>query len=134
MKPIHCMIMVSSLKRSVAFYEAVLGCRVVDQHRYPGHRLVYMRDAEGGFEIELIEAEKPEASPRVKTPLWHLAFGQDDLEAEYRRLQGMGVRLDPIDDYVANGVVQTRFFYLYDPDGNQIEFLEARGRYARPKA
>jgi hypothetical protein len=46
----------------------------------------------------------------------------------------MGVRLDPIDDYVANGVVQTRFFYLYDPDGNQIEFLEARGRYARPKA
>jgi lactoylglutathione lyase len=134
MKPIHCMIMVSDLERSAGFYEAVFGCRVVDRHRYPGHELVYMRDAEGGFEIELIEAEKPEASPRVETPLWHLAFGLDDLDAEYRRLQGMGVRLDPISDYVANGAFQTRFFYLYDPDGNQIEFLEARGRYARVQA
>jgi lactoylglutathione lyase len=132
MKPIHCMIMVTDLERSAGFYEAVLGCRVVDRHRYPGHELVYMRAPEGGFEIELIEAEKPEASPRVETPLWHLAFGIDDLEGEFRRLREMGVRLDPISDYVANGAFQTRFFYLYDPDGNQIEFLEARGRYARP--
>jgi catechol-2,3-dioxygenase len=25
---------------------------------------------------------------------------------------------------------QTRYFYFADPEGNQIEFLEARGRYA----
>ena len=132
MIPIHCMIMVSDLEQSRSFYEAVFGCRVVDRHRYPGHELVYMRAPEGGFEIELIEAEAPQASPRVEAPIWHLAFGIEDLDAEYRRLQGMGVRLDPIAEYVANGAFQTRFFYLYDPDGNQIEFLEARGRYARP--
>ena len=131
MTPIHCMIMVSDLKRSSSFYEAVLGYRVVDRHRYPGTELVYMRAPENGFEIELIEAEAREASPQVETPLWHLAFGTDNLDREYSRLQSMGVRLDPISDYVANGTFQTRFFYLYDPDGNQIEFLEAYGRYAR---
>ena len=131
MTPIHCMIMVSDLKRSLSFYEAVLGYRVVDRHRYPGTELVYMRAPEDGFEIELIEAEAPGASPRVQTPLWHLAFGIEDLDHEYRRLHGMGLRLDPISDYVANDTFQTRFFYVYDPDGNQIEFLEARGRYAR---
>jgi catechol 2,3-dioxygenase-like lactoylglutathione lyase family enzyme len=123
--------MVSDLKRSLSFYEAVLGYRVVDRHRYPGTELVYMRAPEGGFEIELIETEAPGASPRVQTPLWHLAFGIEDLDREYRRLHGMGLRLDPISDYVANDTFQTRFFYVYDPDGNQIEFLEARGRYAR---
>ena len=35
-----------------------------------------------------------------------------------------------VTDYVANGRLQTRFFYLYDPEGNEIEILEAMGRYA----
>jgi hypothetical protein len=31
---------------------------------------------------------------------------------------------------MANGRLQTRFFYLYDPEGNEIEILQAMGRYS----
>lgn len=124
------MMHVDDLERAIEFYGRVLFFDVVDRHRYEGHNLAYLRSAASRTEIELIQ-------PDVRTPKsgnrdvsWHLGFSVDDLEAEFARLSALGVRLDPIATYVANDALQTRYFYFYDPDGHQVEFLEARGRYA----
>lgn len=127
---VHCMMMVRDLERAVAFYETVMNFAVVDQHRYEGHDLVYMRSPDSSIEIELVMPNDMKGAAGALDMSWHLGFTVNDLDVEFARLSGLGVRLDPIEHYIANGAFQTRYFYFYDPDGHQIEFLEARGRYA----
>lgn len=129
---VHCMMHVGDLERAIAFYEQVLHFAVVDRHRYEGHDLAYLRSPASIIEIELVKPDAKQAEPAEPDASWHIGFTVENLEAEFDRLTGLGVRLDPIEPYIANGVLQTRYFYLYDPDGHQIEFLEARGRYATP--
>lgn len=130
MRLAHCMTYVRDLERSIRFYESLLGYNVLDRHCYPGHRLAFVGSDADGFELELIEAEgnPPPATPAM--PYWHFAFAVGDLEREFARVRTLGCRIDPIVEYHANGRFQTRYFYVYDPDGNQIEFLEAVGRFA----
>lgn len=131
---VHCMMVVSDLERAIDFYGAIMDFAVVDRHRYEGHDLVYMRSPASAIEIELVKPDARKAATNARDESWHLGFTVTDLEAEFARLSAAGVRLDPIESYIANGVFQTRYFYLYDPDGHQIEFLEARGRYATRSA
>lgn len=127
---VHCMMIVSDLERAIAFYGKVLQFTVVDRHRYEGHDLAYLRSPTAAIEIELVKPDVAPAAIGKKDESWHLGFTVADLEAEFARLAALGTPLDPLEPYVANGKFQTRYFYLYDPDGHQIEFLEARGRYA----
>lgn len=127
----HFMMYVRDLEESIAFYEEALRCAVTERHRYDGHNLAYLRGAGSGVEIELIQPDVPEPDSAGSGATWHLGFVVDNLDQEFARFAAMGVRLDPVEDYVANGVLQTRYFYAYDLDGHQIEILEARGRYAR---
>jgi catechol 2,3-dioxygenase-like lactoylglutathione lyase family enzyme len=123
------MMQVSDLERAIAFYGEVLHFSVVDRHRYEGHDLAYLRSATSDIEIELVKPDTRQAENATRDESWHLGFTVVDLEVEFARLSALGIPLDPIGPYVANGALQTRYFYLYDPDGHQIEFLEARGRY-----
>jgi lactoylglutathione lyase len=131
---VHCMMVVSDLERAIVFYGTVMGFAVVDRHRYEGHSLVYMRSPASTIEIELVKPDAEEVAIGGRDESWHLGFTVADLAAEYARLSALSVRLDPIESYIANGAFQTRYFYFYDPDGHQIEFLEARGRYAAAAA
>ena len=130
MRLAHCMTYVCDLERSIRFYEELLGYRVLDRHRYPGHRLAFVGVGADGFELELIEAEGIQPMVPPATPCWHFAFAVEDLDREFARVCALRCRVDPIIEYHANGSFQTRYFYVYDPDGNQIEFLEAIGRFA----
>jgi lactoylglutathione lyase len=127
---IHCMMHVADLGRSIAFYEAALGFKVVDRHRYEGHRLVYLRNQAGGMEIELVQPDAGAVGTVAAGRLWHLGFRVEDVRKEYARLQALGCRLDPLDAYHANGSFMCDYFYVYDPDGHQIEILQGFGRYA----
>ena len=126
----HYMVHVRNLETAVKFYESALRLKLADRHRYDGTELVYLRGYDG-IEIELIRPvnwffdEVPEAGRS------HVAFTVEDLEREHARLAALGVNPGQIEDYVAGGRLQTRYFYVHDPEGNQIEFLEPRGRYAR---
>lgn len=124
----HAMVQVRQLDEAIAFYQTVLGLRLADRHSYEGAELAYLR-GDGGAELELL-SERPwrfAAAPEAGRS--HVAFTTADLDAEHARLQKLGVRCGAIGDYVANGRLQTRFFYLYDPEGNEIEILQATGRY-----
>lgn len=124
------MIHVRDLERAIAFYRDALGAHLVDRHRYEGAALAYLRWPGAAFELELLAPDIWPYSPAPEPGRTHLAFTVEGLEAEHARLAGLGIAVDAITDYVANGSHQTRFFYLHDPEGNQIEVLEFHGRYA----
>lgn len=124
------MIQVRDLDAAVAFYERALGFLEVDRHRYDSATLAYLRAPLSNFELELLAPDEWPFQDRPEPGRTHIAFTVDDLESEQARLRRIGVAADPITDHVANGKHQTRYFYFEDPEGNQIEFLEAHGRYA----
>jgi len=129
-RPVHCMLYVRDLERTIAFYEKLGELRVVDRHRYPGNILAFMRGTGSDFELEVIQPDIWEFGP-AEAPRWHLAFSVEDLEGEHKRLEGLGFHPEPIEDFSPGGRFMNNWFYLYDPDGYQIEFLEQRGRFAR---
>lgn len=126
----HCMFHVRDLEQSIRFYQRALDFAVADRHRYEGHSLAYLNSPGSGIEIELVQPDLPPPDQAAAHANSHLGFVVENLEQEFSRITALGARIEPIEDYVANGVLQTRFFYFYDPDGHQIEILEARGRYA----
>ena len=52
-KAIHSMIRVLDLERSIAFYDRAFGLKVADHFDFDGFALVYLRNAENDFELEL---------------------------------------------------------------------------------
>lgn len=56
-----------------------------------------------------------------KTPFHHFAFIIDlkDYDDEFNRISALGYELRKIE----YSLTQSRSFYLYDPDGNTIEFV-----------
>jgi catechol 2,3-dioxygenase-like lactoylglutathione lyase family enzyme len=56
-----------------------------------------------------------------KTPLHHFAFivERKDYDSEYQRISGCGYVLRTME----HSLTQSRSFYLYDPDGNTVEFV-----------
>lgn len=56
-----------------------------------------------------------------KTPFHHFAFIIDgkDYESEFNRITALGYTLRTMQ----HSLTQSRSFYLYDPDGNTVEFV-----------
>ena len=129
-KAIHTMIRVLDEARSVAFYERAFGLRVADRLAFDSFTLVYMRNDETDFELELtINAGRTE--PYVLGDGYgHLALSVADLEAEHARMVAVGIKPRKIVDFAPEGAVIAKFFFVSDPDGYQIEVLQRGGRYA----
>ena len=130
MRPAHYMIHVRDIEKATAFYAEALGLAVADRHSYDGTRLVYLAIPGSRLELELVSPDPWPFADRPEPGRTHIAFTVDDLEGQHTRLRAGGVAVEPIAEYHANGVLQTRYFYFDDPEGNQVEFLERRGRYA----
>jgi catechol 2,3-dioxygenase-like lactoylglutathione lyase family enzyme len=56
-----------------------------------------------------------------RTPFHHFAFIIDraDYDAEFKRIAALGYTLRTME----HSLTQSRSFYLYDPDGNTVEFV-----------
>jgi catechol 2,3-dioxygenase-like lactoylglutathione lyase family enzyme len=56
-----------------------------------------------------------------KTPFHHFAFiiDRNDYNTEFKRISALGYTLR----MMAHSLTQSRSFYLYDPDGNTVEFV-----------
>ena len=52
-KAIHMMVRVLDLDRSIAFYRTALDLEVADRFDFDSFTLVYLRNAEADFEVEL---------------------------------------------------------------------------------
>ena len=128
-KAIHSMIRVLDEARSVAFYEKAFGLRVADRLDFPNFTLVYLRNSDSEFELELtINKDRTEAYD-LGNGYGHLAFSVDDLDQEHARFQAEGLAPRKLVEFAPAGEIIARFFFVTDPDGYEIEVLQRAGRY-----
>jgi lactoylglutathione lyase len=128
-KAIHMMVRVLDLDRSIAFYEKALQLRVADRFDFETFTLVYLRNDEADFEVELTFNKGRTEAYAPGDGYGHMAFCVDDLDAEHRRCAAAGLAPEKIVAFERDGTLMARFFFLTDPDGYRIELLQRHGRY-----
>ncbi|MDO5371294.1 VOC family protein [Paracoccus sp. (in: a-proteobacteria)] len=128
-RAIHSMIRVLDEARAVDFYDRAFGLKVGTRLDFPAFTLVYLRNAENDFELELTINKDRTEPYDLGDGYGHLAVSVDDLEAEHARLTELGFGPRKLVDFAPAGEVIARFFFIADPDGYQIEVLQRQGRF-----
>ena len=117
---------VKDLETSIRFYEDVIGLKVARRFPAgPNMEIAFMAEVgaeEGGAaEIELI-CDKG-AEPPVYRECPSLGFAVSDLDQAMEQVKKQGVE-------IAAGPIQpnpgTRFFFIHDPDGVNLELIEQK--------
>lgn len=127
-KMIHSMIRVADAARSLEFYRQAFGLTLADRYDFDDFSLLYLRDAEGSFELELtVNAGRDSYTPG--DGYGHLAVSVADIEAEHALCAKAGLSPTPVKTLEHDGKALGRFFFLTDPDGYKIEVLQRGGRF-----
>ena len=128
-KAIHSMIRVLDEARSVDFYQKAFGLNVAERLEFDSFVLVYLRNAEADFELELTINKGREEPYNLGDGYGHLALCVDDLDAEHTRFEAEGLAPRKVVEFERDGALLAKFFFVADPDGYQIEVLQKHGRY-----
>lgn len=128
-KAIHMMIRVLDADRSIDFYHKAFGLDVADRFEFEGFALVYLRNPENDFEIELTVNKDRQHPYDLGDGYGHVAFSVEDLDAEHARFQSLSLEPKDIKEFQRDGALMARFFFVQDPDGYNIEVLQRHGRY-----
>lgn len=128
-KAIHMMIRVLDEGRSVDFYKRGFGLDVADRLDFENFTLVYLRNPENDFEVELTINKGQDEPYDLGNGYGHIAFVVDDVEAEHARFEAEGLQPRKLVEFAPGGSVIAKFFFVADPDGYQIEVLQRDGRY-----
>lgn len=145
----HVGLTVSDLDASIAFYCALLDCRVLERSHGSGPELEMLTSVAGarvltadlaipgGGIIELVQYLAPAghrlAQERYQPGHTHVAFVVDSVDAARERLTALGLRpaAPPVTIAEPGSAWDgTRCMYAMDPDGRTIECLEHPPRYA----
>ena len=117
-------IICSDYERSLEFYKKVLGFTVLAEN-YREDSKSYKTDLALGNEyvIELFSFPSPPARPTnpEAAGLRHLAFEVDDILAEAKELERLGIEHEPIR---IDKTTNRRFMFFPDPDGLPLELYE----------
>ncbi|MEL6574883.1 MAG: VOC family protein [Pseudomonadota bacterium] len=131
-KAIHMMIRVLEEQRSLDFYEKAFGLTVADRLDFEKFTLVYLRNVENDFELELT-VNKGQTEPYdLGNGYGHMAVCVDDLDAEHARFEAEGLGPRKLVEFAPGGPGTppiAKFFFVQDPDGYEIEVLQRAGRY-----
>lgn len=128
-KAIHSMMRVLDEAKSVAFYSQVFGLSIAERADFPDFTLIYMRNPEADFEVELTVNKGRTEPYDLGNGYGHIAFVVDNLEAERERIAALGYSPKDIKQMTHEGKPFGRFFFIEDPDGYKIEVLEKGGRF-----
>ncbi len=127
-KLLHAMIRVLDLDRAARFYRDGFGLEESHRLEFPTFTLLYLREPESGFEIELTW-NKGQTEPYVHGSAYgHLAFAVHDLKDHHALLSRLGYSVGDIKELSAP-TGAARFYFVTDPDGYKIEVLERAGHY-----
>jgi lactoylglutathione lyase len=119
MKLAHTMIRVRDLERSIAFYSDFLGLRETRRKDLGDAVLVFLADEDENHYVELT-FNKDGRDYDLGNQFGHLAFFADDLDAVIARVEEKGW------DYRgARPETGSRYIFIQDPDGYDIEILQA---------
>jgi len=128
-KAIHMMVRVLDESKSVDFYKNVFGLSVEDRFEFDGFTLVYLKNPENDFEVELTINHDQQDAYTHGTGYGHLAVSVDNVDAEHARVSELGVEPTPVKEFHRDGALMAKFFFVQDPDGYKIEILQRHGRY-----
>lgn len=128
-KVIHSMIRVLELERSLKFYADVLDLHEAHRLDFPDFALVYLRNADNDFEIELTLNKGREEAYTHGTGYGHVGVVVPDVTATRAALVGKGYEPAEVKEFKRGSELLARFFFIQDPDGYKIEVLERHGHY-----
>jgi lactoylglutathione lyase len=115
MRFLWCTINVKDIEASLQFYEQIVGLPVTRRFGEPGAQLAFLGDGE--TKIELIQGK---AAP-AKGGGVSIGFQVDSLEDKMAFVQAHGV---PVHSGPFAPSPRTRFFFVADPDGVLVQFVE----------
>ncbi|MDA4636674.1 VOC family protein, partial [Escherichia coli] len=98
-KAIHSMIRVLDEDRSVSFYQQAFGLEVADRLDFNSFTLVYLRNNETAFELELTINKGRTEPYNLGDGYGHLAVSVDDLDALHVRLKGLDFTIRDIVEF-----------------------------------
>ncbi len=128
-KVIHSMIRVLDLERSLKFYADVLNLHEAHRLDFPDFALVYLRNPQNDFEIELTW-NKGRVEPYSHGDGYgHIGVVVADAVATQAALTGKGYQPAAVKEFKRDDELLARFFFIQDPDGYKIEMLERHGHY-----
>ena len=128
-KALHMMVRVLEERRSVEFYAQAFGLEIADRFDFDDFTLVYLRNPDNDFEIELTVNKGRKEPYQHGDGYGHVAFAVADLDAEHARFRQAGLNPADIKEFHRDGALMARFFFVQDPDGYKIEVLQRHGRY-----
>lgn len=113
-------IKINDLEESINFYQEIVGLKL--QRRFKAgleREIVFLAAAEGQTELELIEEQGKDKIDIGKDI--SLGFEVDSVEEKLEFLKEKGIEIDsgPISPNS-----QVEFFYVLDPNGVKIQFVE----------
>ena len=123
------MIRVHDLDRSLQFYKAALGLSPSHRLDFPDFSLVYLRNEENDFEIELTWNKGREPAYTHGDGYGHVAVAVTGVEAERERMAALGIDPTVVKEFKRGDELLARFFFIQDPDGYKIEVLERSRHY-----
>lgn len=103
--------------------------KVVKSLDFSDFSLVYLRNCEADFEIELTLNKGRTEPYSMGDGYGHIAIVVDDLLEKHQMLEKMGYSPLPIKQFTDDGKLLAKFFFIQDPDGYKIEILERHGHY-----
>lgn len=123
------MIRVVDEARSVNFYNRVFGLTVADRVDFETFTLIYLSNAETGFELELTVNKGRTVPYNLGDGYGHLAVSVDEVAVEHERLTKAGLNPGNLVELNRDGKLFCLFFFITDPDGYKIEILQRHGRF-----
>ncbi len=138
----HLVVGVTDMDRSLQFYRGLLGMDVVfDQSMAgapfdhalggdAGHQGRVVGGLVGGVMLELLSLG-PDSRPTRRSVIGNqnISLSVTDLDATYRRVQEAGYHPDQAPFEIAG----VRMFFVKDPDGTAVEFIEFPGAARTPE-
>ena len=113
---LHITIQTNKFDEELKFYQDIAGLKITRQIDMPGMHMVFLADAEGDTEIEIID--NPDAADAGNQNL-SIGFKTENVEAKRQELIDKGFEVTPI--IIPNP--QVRFFFVKDPAGVSIQFM-----------
>ncbi|MBM7693892.1 lactoylglutathione lyase [Peribacillus deserti] len=120
----HIGIMVRDMDKSITFYQDVIGLTLKDRllHTNGVIELAFLGfNNEGETEIELIKGYN-DSLPNEGI-VHHFAVKSEVIEEEFRRIKGLD-NVEVIDDEIITLPNGYRYFFIYGPDREWIEFFQ----------
>ncbi|MDR0855049.1 MAG: VOC family protein [Christensenellaceae bacterium] len=109
---------VLSIEKSKIFYEKALGLKEGRRINGDGFTLVFLRDSETDYELELTEVHGRTEPYDIGEAEFHLAFTTPNIAEAHKKHSEMGVI---VYENPAMGI-----YFIADPDGYWLEIVPAK--------